>query len=100
MTDRIDRIKYIDNSGVVRNLKKPVKQKKIESKFKLVYTDFGIFLLIPIVIGISAGYFLDLWLHSQPVCTLIGIVFGGIFSIYNLYTILIKDGSNRTTHKH
>lgn len=96
--DRISRVRVIDSNGRLKKSDKPIKKKKYDSKYKLVYTDFGIYLILPILIATGLGSFLDTYFGTKPVCILSGIVFGSIFAIYNLYALLTKeDGSSRTT---
>ncbi len=97
MGDRMEGIKYIDQSGKVKVLKNPVVKKKIESKFPLVYTDFGVYLLLPVLMCTGLGYWIDSFTGKESTFTLIGIVLGGITAIINLYLLLKKDdGSSRT----
>jgi len=98
MTVKIGVIKYIDENGIVKVLNKPYKKKKYESKFPLVYTDFGVFITLQVFLSLGIGHFADLVFQRKPLFTLIGIVIGGLLAIINLYLLLKKDdGSSRST---
>lgn len=98
----MDRIKYIDSRGEVKSLKKPVQKKDYASKFPFVYTDFGVYMLLPIAFCAGAGYVADTVFREDRLFTLIGICIGGTLAVYNLFILLTKkeDGPNRTPHKH
>ncbi len=90
MADKMEGVKYIDESGKVKVLKNPVEKKKIESRFPLVYTDFGVYLLLPVLMSTGLGYWIDSYLGKGSFFTLIGIILGGILAIINLYVLLKK----------
>ena len=95
--DRISRVRVVDSDGRLKRSDKPIRKKKYVSKYKLVYTDFGLYLILPILIATGLGSFLDTYFGTKPVCILSGIVFGSIFAIYNLYALLTKEDGSRTT---
>jgi F0F1-type ATP synthase assembly protein I len=93
------KLKYVDSKGELKQLRKPVKQKKYTSGFPMLHTDFGIYILIPVFICSYIGYAIDTIFHTNSTFTLIGIVAGGILAVCNLYILLTKkDGSDRSTH--
>lgn len=98
MGDKMVTVKYIDKNGKVREEKKELVKKKYNSKFPFVYTDFGIYILLPVLVCSGIGYAIDSYLKKGSTFTLCGIVLGGILAITNLYLLLKKDdGSSRTT---
>lgn len=93
--DTMSRVRYVDSGGCVRELKDSIGRKKIASKFPLEYTDFGVYLLIPVLSGTALGLYLDRRFNTTPLWTTCMIVLGGILAAYNLFAILKKDGSVR-----
>ena len=62
----------------------------LDKKFKSYYLlslvyQLGVSIIIPIVIGIFGGIFLDKKFDSKPLFTLIGIFLGLIFSAVGVY---------------
>lgn len=53
-----------------------------------VYFNVGIYLLVPLFLGIFVGYKLDERLHSRPLFVILGIIFGTISAFYNLWKLL------------
>ncbi|MCX7996779.1 MAG: AtpZ/AtpI family protein [Patescibacteria group bacterium] len=94
--DTIGRVQYVSVDGTVRTLKKKRENGKPVSKFPFEYTDFGTYILIPILCGTGAGIMLDRFFDIAPLFTLGLIVAGGTLAVYNLFAILNKDGSSRT----
>lgn len=95
-------IKYIDNTGEMKTLKTPIHKKRSPSRFQIIYTDFGIYMLLPVFFCTGAGYLADTYFREDSLFTLIGICIGGVLAINNLYILLNKkeDGPNRTPHQH
>jgi F0F1-type ATP synthase assembly protein I len=95
--DRISRVRIIDIDGKLKKSTKLIEKKKYPSKYKLVYSDFGLYLMLPILFSTGLGSYLDSYFNTKPMFILSGIVLGSIFAIYNLYALLTnEDGSNRT----
>lgn len=47
----------------------------------------GLALVLATVIGLAAGYYLDKWLDTKPVMTLIFLILGIIAGFKNIYVI-------------
>jgi F0F1-type ATP synthase assembly protein I len=76
-------VDYIDSKGEIR--KGPIKPKHIKKKtgsFKS-YDIFGA-MIMPLLIGVIGGYYLDLHYGKSPYFTIGGLVLGIITIIYNL----------------
>ena len=63
-------------------------KKKI--KYRLLYIDIGFHLVIPLLLSIFAGNYLDNRFQQKPLFTIIFIFFGTMITFYNLYKIF-KD---------
>jgi ATP synthase protein I len=48
----------------------------------------GLVLVIPMLIGIFAGLFIDKQLHSSPIATLIGLLLGLAAGVYGVYRLV------------
>lgn len=83
-------VEYIDRNGVVqKGEKKPSKYRKA-SGFRF-YDVFGS-LIVPILLGVIGGYYLDIQFGKKPIFTLIGFTLGIITVIYNLYLLIKSNG--------
>ena len=71
-------------------------EKKKTRKIPFLYLDFGIYLIIPILLGIAGGKYLDNRFNTKPLFTLILIFLGTIITFYNLYKI--ANNGNKSTH--
>ncbi|PIZ61734.1 hypothetical protein COY16_06160 [Candidatus Roizmanbacteria bacterium CG_4_10_14_0_2_um_filter_39_13] len=54
------------------------------------YFNLGMYLVVPLIIGVAGGIYLDNKFGTQGTFTLIGIVFGTISIFYNLYKLYKK----------
>lgn len=65
-------------------------KKSRSKKFVLnpVYFNVGLYLIVPLLLGVFLGYYLDKRFHSKPIFTLVGILLGTISTFYNLWKLL------------
>jgi F0F1-type ATP synthase assembly protein I len=90
-------IQVINREGHISKDSQVEKKKTSENDFDyLRYANIGIYLIIPLLLGIFGGVQLDKLLHTKPLCVIIGIVFGAVASLYNL----IRLTQENVTHKH
>ncbi len=59
------------------------------------YFNLGLYLAIPLLLAIGVGQFLDKRFNTNPLFTIILIIFGTISMFYNLIRLYKDDG---TTH--
>lgn len=48
------------------------------------YVGIGFYLITPLLLGLFVGLWLDNYLNSKPVYTIIGICLGAILTFFNL----------------
>ena len=53
-----------------------------------IASSIGIAIVLATVIGLAAGYYLDLWLDTKPVLTLVFLLFGIIAGFKNIFVIM------------
>ncbi|QOR33785.1 AtpZ/AtpI family protein [Clostridium sp. 'deep sea'] len=53
-------------------------------------TYFGIMIISCVLIGYYMGFYLDKWLSTEIVFTLIGVLLGSVAGLYMLYRIATK----------
>jgi len=83
----------IDKEGNLKKSKKDLlRNEKIDSpKFhNLEAMNVGYYVVIPILIGIFLGLYLDSRFRTKPTFTLILILLGSVASFYNLYRLTKK----------
>ncbi len=84
------------NKNLDLDYHKGVGEKKTESNrrkhnpFNYIKFDIGIYLLIPLLIGVFIGYNLDLRLKTKPLFTIIFLSLGTVSSFYNLWKLTKK----------
>lgn len=64
--------------------------KKNEKGFKaleLTYLNIGLYLIIPILIGVFLGYNMDIWFNSKPFFLIVLLILGTFSSFYNLWKL-------------
>ncbi len=66
--------------------------------FLLKYTNFGVYLMAPILMGLTIGVFLDTLLKVKPLLTVFFLFIGTVSTFYNIYK-LVRDGKN-ASYKH
>lgn len=94
-------VQYIDRSGSLKKLDKPIEKKKYQSKFSFEYTDYGLYVAFPVLLGVGLGKWIDSRFGTDPMATIGCIVLGGLLAIYNLYQLLThKDGDRRSAREH
>jgi F0F1-type ATP synthase assembly protein I len=98
--DTMEGVKYVGKDGKIRSTGSPVKKKKYESKYGLFVMDVGLYIAIPLLMGVAAGLFLDGRFGTKPVFVLICIGLGAIASFYNLFRLVKKDDGSSSPHQH
>lgn len=70
-------------------------KKKYQINFFAIakYSSFGYYLIIPIILGISLGFFFDFLLKTKKIFFIMGFLIGIISTFYNLRKIY-KDIKN------
>lgn len=100
--DRIKKFSYIDSQGIRQTLEKKEKEKKSEMDLEVVgrYMNIGYMLVIPMLLGVLLGIYLDTKFHTKPLFTVGLIVLGAIISIYNLFSLVRNENasSGRSSH--
>ena len=48
----------------------------------------GLMIVIPLLLGIGAGLFIDHQLHTTPIATLIGLLLGLAAGVYGVYRLV------------
>jgi F0F1-type ATP synthase assembly protein I len=61
------------------------------------YLNLGMYLALPLLIGVFLGQFLDRKLGTKAVFTISFIIFGTISVFYNLFRLYSKDGNKRNS---
>ena len=59
------------------------------------YFNLGIYLALPLLIGVFLGQYLDRKLGTKSIFTLLLIIFGTISVFYNLFKLYSKDDRNK-----
>lgn len=59
------------------------------------YMNLGLYLALPLLIGVFLGQYMDRKFGTKAVFTISFIVFGTISVFYNLYRLYSKDGYKR-----
>ncbi|NTU47052.1 AtpZ/AtpI family protein [Candidatus Roizmanbacteria bacterium] len=95
-------ISYIDRHGHIKSKdeeKSRFRTSRNDNKIKPLapYINIGYYLLIPLLIGVFGGIYLDSIFRTKPLLTILGIVFGAISSIYNLIK-LVQDENSGNKH--
>ena len=83
-------VDYIDRNGEIKKGEKKASKLKKASGFRF-YDVFGS-LIVPILLGVMGGYYLDIQFGNKPLFTLIGFTLGIITVIYNLYLLIKNNG--------
>lgn len=64
----------------------------------LQHSSMGIYIAIPILLGLTIGIFLDNLFRVRPMFTLVLLFFGTVGSFYNIYRIFKEnDGTHRAS---
>jgi len=88
MTQRFFEIK---NDFLLKKVeKKPEIKKKKNKPAKLLLIDVGFYIIIPILLAVPAGLYLDSFFKTKNIFTLVLIFFGFICTIYNLIRLTKK----------
>ncbi len=66
--------------------KRQEKEKKLNF-LSLASLNIGVYLIIPILLGVFIGYNLDIYFKSKPLFTIFFVLLGAISSIYNLFRL-------------
>lgn len=88
------KILIVDRDGKIQS--SAVSQKKESNKEdfnSLQYLNLGIYLVLPLLLGVFFGTLVDSWLHTKPFFIILFIILGAISSFYNLIR-LTKDASH------
>lgn len=81
-------IKKMSGSFVMEPFHRRRKQKR-EEKFRLIDAmDLGVYLVIPLLVGLGAGIVVDSKLGIKPVGIILGLVLGAVGSFFNLIKIV------------
>ena len=79
------------------SLEKTPRKKREWLNIPPAYFNLGMYLAIPLLLGLFLGQYLDRRFQTKAIFTLIFIIFGTISVFYNLIRLYKDDG---TTHKH
>lgn len=98
--DKIKKFSYVDSQGNKKDSHKDVRMpKKTETDLVSIgnYINIGYNLVVPLLLGVMIGLFLDAKLQTKPWFTLCLIIGGAGLSIYNLYSLVKKENERRRT---
>ncbi|MFA6005139.1 MAG: AtpZ/AtpI family protein [Patescibacteria group bacterium] len=76
----------------------PVERKKKNYEIPIMafkYSSVGIYMAIPLFLGLTSGIFLDNLFRVRPMFTLVLLFFGTVGSFYNIYRIIKENDGNR-----
>lgn len=71
------------------------KEKKSAWNIPTEYFNLGMYLALPLLIGVFLGQYLDRKFATRAMFTIVLIIFGTISVFYNLYRLYSKDGHKR-----
>lgn len=81
-------MKKVSGSFVIEPFHQKMTQ-KAEEKFRLIdVMDLGVYLVVPLLVGLGLGIVLDSKLGIKPVGIIFGLVLGAIGSFFNLLKIV------------
>lgn len=66
----------------------------------LLSSSVGMYMIIPIFLGLTLGLVLDNLVGVRPVFTLVFLFFGTIGSFYNIVRTIKENGGTNSSHKH
>ena len=65
------------------------KKKRTDEKFRLIDAmDLGVYLVVPLLVGLGIGIVLDAQLGTKPICIISGLLLGTVGSFFNLQKIV------------
>lgn len=84
-------VDYIDKTGNIR--KGELKQKTGKTNpSRFASVDVVGTMMMPVILGVFIGYYIDKWLGKQSMFTILGLSLGIITVIYNFYKLTKKNG--------
>lgn len=76
----------------------PFHQKKVvlkEDKSQLMDAmNVGVYLVVPLLVGLGIGIILDTKLGTKPICIIFGLLMGSVGSFFNLIKIVREFSKN------
>ncbi len=66
-------------------------KKKESIEEELSYLNVGIFILVPILVGLGVGYYLDNLFKTKPLFIILLLLLGIVSSFYNLWRLIKKQ---------
>ncbi|MFH0772856.1 MAG: AtpZ/AtpI family protein [bacterium] len=81
-------IKKVNSSFVIEPFHQKKKEIKMESIRLIDALDLGVYLIVPLLVGLGAGIFLDTKLGTKPLCIICGLLLGSLGSFFNLIKIV------------
>lgn len=95
------KIYSIDKVGNKKEIEYEVKKKKKEDLSEMVrYSSIGYYLITPLLIAICGGLWIDDYLRTRPLFTVVFIIIGTIATFYNLFKLVNEGRSTRPPYKH
>lgn len=95
--DKIKKFSYIDIHGSRSESRKKKSKTKNISDMDLVtiskYINIGYYLVIPILVGVFLGVYIDSKFATKPRYTLVFLLLGTALTIYNLFNLSKKDNA-------
>lgn len=87
-------IRRVNSSFVIE----PFHQKKVvlkENKTRLMDAmNVGVYLVVPLLVGLGIGIILDKKLGTKPICIISGLLVGSVGSFFNLIKIVREFSNN------
>ena len=79
-----------EDGDIEKAITKQPRKSKQDLNIPPEYFNLGMYLIVPIIIAVAVGIYLDNTFGTNGTFTLIGIVFGTISIFYNLYKLYKK----------
>jgi len=81
-------IKKVNSSFAIESFHQTKKVPQKEAVFSRSALDLGVYLVVPLLVGLGLGIVLDAKLGTKPLCVLYGLLLGGLGSLFNLSKIV------------
>ena len=86
-------IKKVNSSFAIEPFHHKKKAHK-DSEFRLVdVLDLGVYLVVPLLVGLGLGIVLDTKFGTKPICIVTGLLLGAVGSFFNLIKV-VRQFSN------
>lgn len=92
-------IKRVNSSFIIEPFHKKKSEKKKESFRLIEMMDLGIYFIVPLLVGLGIGIYIDSRIGSKPIGVVCGLIFGMLSFFFNLLKI-VREFSHHASNKH